>query len=184
MLIDKAPPTNRIEGGAFFIPTTHHPPRFFLLLLLTLTPNAACSRNQNGKSEIPISKSQTNSKSKIRKSKNLRCRQNGRGRAPSRFSPAACHCVLRFPFLPSSLLPFLPLFCASNFGFCSKHARTVRTSYTRKLYSYSLPASRKTQNHRPPPTARLDVNRQPTLVGKRRFSRSKGENGAENWDES
>ncbi len=52
----------------------------------------------NWKSEIPISKSQTNSKSKT---ENLSCRQNGRGRAPSRFSSAACHCVL-----PSSLPPF------------------------------------------------------------------------------
>ncbi len=45
------------------------------------------------------------------------------------------------PFLPSSLPPFFPLFCASNFGFCSKHAHTVPASYTRKLYSSSYHAT-------------------------------------------
>ncbi len=131
-----------------------------VLLLLLLTRPAAATKTGNPKSQYRNPKQIRNPQFEIQ---NLCCRQNGRGRAPSRFSPAACHCVLRFPFLPSSLPPFLPssllpffpsslppflpLFCASNFGFCSKHARTVRASYTRKLYSYSysyspaLPAS-------------------------------------------
>ncbi len=121
-------------------------PLYCVFCNLTLTLNAACGRNQNGKSEIPISKSHTNSKSTIRNPKPpLPAKRPRAGPQQILTSSMPLRPPLSLPpFLPSSLSP---TFLCFGFRILFQTWRTMRASYTRKLYSYSSSL----QWNRPPP---------------------------------